>query len=336
MDQPLWHALLLVPAAVAALMAWRAARDTNFWERSFWRLLAAASAARGLSVALSALPSLSAVLAARFAADTQAVLSLVALLVRPDHPRDAGERRAASLEWLMAGVAGYFIASSFGVATIESRRALSEAVPALVAAALASRMRQPFRRLYAILTLGLGASAALSLWPSWRVLSWILPLLAVAVAAELSRQQDWVRPPWEGSPRRAAWLAPLAIALPPLVELATLTSERRDPDSTVLALASTLLLFALAAIRIHPRVIALPSQPTPDEPASAADSLEFASRVAHELNNPLMAVAGLAELALKKATSEAPLRRLIADTSTAAGIVTRLHQITGRSKGVGG
>src|SRR5262245_55425756 len=140
-------ALLLVPCTVAALLSWRAARDTNFWERSFWRLLAAASPAEGLGAALAALVSGPGPLAiaARIALDTHVVLSVVALLVRPDRPRDAGERRAATLDWMMAGVAGYFFAFYLGGAPLETRQ-WPEAVPALVALALASRSRPPFSR----------------------------------------------------------------------------------------------------------------------------------------------------------------------------------------------
>jgi signal transduction histidine kinase len=333
--------LVLVPSTAASLLAWRAARDTNFWERSFWRLLAAASAAQGLAGALSVLGgSPASGLAPGIACAAAVVLSVVALLVRPDRPRDAEERRAATLEWLMAVVAGSFLVFFFGVAPLADRRSWWEAVPALVALALAFRVRQPFGRIYALLALGFGTSAVLSLWPLWRDFAWALPPLGVIAAAQLSRQQDWVRPARQATPRRSNWLAGVAVMLPPLVHLGTRAAGRGDEVDarSLLTLGSTLLLMVLSAMRIHPRLIVLPAAEARagDEPVSAADSLEFASRVAHELNNPLMAVGGLAELALKKGAPEAPLRRLIDETSAAAEIVTRLHQITGRSKGVAG
>ena len=333
--------LVLVPSTAAALLAWRAARDTNFWERSFWRLLAAASAAQGLAGALSVLgDSPASGLAPGIACAAAVVLSVVALLVRPDRPRDAEERRAVTLEWLMAVVAGSFLVFFFGVAPLADRRSWWEAVPALVALALAFRVRQPFGRIYALLALGFGASAALSLWPFWRDFAWVLPPLGAIAAAQLSRQQDWVRPARQATPRRSNWLACVAMMLPPLVDLGTRAAGRGDDVDarSLLTLGSTLLLMVLSAMRLYPRLVVLPSAEARagDEPVSAADSLEFASRVAHELNNPLMAVGGLAELALKKGAPEAPLRRLIDGTNAAAEIVTRLHQITGRSKGVAG
>ena len=332
--------LVLVPAVVAVLFAWRAARDTNFWERSFWRLLAAASAAHGLASALSVLLAGSSArgLAPGIACASAVVLSVVALLVRPDRPRDAGERRAAILEWLMAGVAGCFLAFFFRVAPLAVRRPWWEGIPAFVALVLAFRVRRPFGRIYALLALGFAVSSVLSLWPFWRDVAWVLPSLGVMAAAELSRQPDWVHAR-EASPRRSQWLASIVVMLPPLVDLGARAAGADVADArSAVTLGSTLLLMVLSAMRVHPRAIVLPSMDPRqgDEQFSAADSLEFASRVAHELNNPLMAVGGLAELALKKGAPEAPMRRLIEGSNAAAEIVTRLHQITGRSKGVAG
>jgi signal transduction histidine kinase len=241
----------------------------------------------------------------------------------------------------MAVVAGCFLAFYFDGTPLESGRAWSEAIPAVVALALVFRVQQPFGRIYAFLALGFGTSAVLGLWPFGRDAAPVLPLLGVMAAAQLSRRKGCVRPAWEGAPRGSHWLGSLAVVLPPLVDLeARLTNGIPDvvDARSMLTLASTLLLMVLCALRVHPRAIVLPSTEARegDEHVWAADSLEFASRVAHELNNPLMAVAGLAELALKKGAPEAPLRRLIDGTSTAAEIVTRLHRITGRSKGVAG
>jgi signal transduction histidine kinase len=125
----------------------------------------------------------------------------------------------------------------------------------------------------------------------------------------------------------------LAIALPPLVDLATriggLFPDGVEARST-LTLASTLVLVILCALRVHPRSMVLPAVQGWDErgPATARDSLEFASGVAHELNNPLMAVAGWAEVALKKGAPTLPMHQLIEATRAAADAVARLDQIT--------
>ena len=63
--------------------------------------------------------------------------------------------------------------------------------------------------------------------------------------------------------------------------------------------------------------------------------LQFASGVAHELNNPLMAVAGHAELALKKGAHEESVGQLAEAARRAAEVVARLQRITDSSQETG-
>ena len=55
--------------------------------------------------------------------------------------------------------------------------------------------------------------------------------------------------------------------------------------------------------------------------------MHFATGIAHELNNPLMAVGGWAELALRKSEPRESLEALLAATQRAAQSVRRLQQL---------
>jgi signal transduction histidine kinase len=55
--------------------------------------------------------------------------------------------------------------------------------------------------------------------------------------------------------------------------------------------------------------------------------LQFAAGVAHQLNNPLMAVAGWAELAQRRGAPEPALERVLEATAAAAEAVVRLQQL---------
>ena len=59
---------------------------------------------------------------------------------------------------------------------------------------------------------------------------------------------------------------------------------------------------------------------------------QFAAGVAHQLNNPLMAVAGWAELALRRGAPEPALERVLEATGAAAAAVARLEQRLGHDR----
>jgi hypothetical protein len=60
--------------------------------------------------------------------------------------------------------------------------------------------------------------------------------------------------------------------------------------------------------------------------------LQFAAGVGHQLNNPLMAVAGWAELALRRGAPEPALERVLEATGAAAAAVARLEQRLGHDR----
>ncbi|HEX6737552.1 MAG TPA: histidine kinase dimerization/phospho-acceptor domain-containing protein [Vicinamibacteria bacterium] len=134
-----------------------------------------------------------------------------------------------------------------------------------------------------------------------------------------------------------ARLAVAAVALPPLVDLLTrglgLAPQLADARSEV-TLMATPLLAVLAALRL--RLVAGAAPPAPfaaDSPEVRAalgvpsECLQFASGVAHELNNPLMAVVGWAELALRRGGDAPAVRQLMDAAHRAAEVVQRLQQI---------
>jgi signal transduction histidine kinase len=86
----------------------------------------------------------------------------------------------------------------------------------------------------------------------------------------------------------------------------------------ILACSSTLALYmALRSALSEPRAAT-------GEPSGF---LQFAAAVAHQLNNPLMAVAGWAELALRRGAPEPALERVLEATAAAAAAVARLQQL---------
>ena len=62
-------------------------------------------------------------------------------------------------------------------------------------------------------------------------------------------------------------------------------------------------------------------------PGEPSGFLQFAAGVAHQLNNPLMAVAGWAELAQRRGAPEPALERVLEATAAAAEAVVRLQQL---------
>jgi signal transduction histidine kinase len=217
--------------------------------------------------------------------------------------------RSAVLEWVMAAVGGYFLVMYFAV------------LP-----------RSDARYAWFLVTI----QEALPGYNPWNV-AWILLFFSIAAAALGPTGEVWVRPSWsEAGDRRRARLAVLALAVPPLIDLAcraaggqpALAAPRTD---LTLACFSTLSLLVALRVRQAARPAAARERPEPVEAGGAhaepSDYLEFASGVAHELNNPLMAVAGWAELARRRGAPEPPLQALGEATAAAAAAVARLQQL---------
>jgi hypothetical protein len=355
----LGHLFLLLPAAFAARAAAGAARRTRGAERTFWWLLSGASSSYAVSQVLFALhegafPDEGRVrAAAQLGYYTCTVLLMVALLVRPDRPRSPREVRSAVVEWVMAAVAGYFLIVYFAILPRSDARypwflvvTAQEALPGLWALALAVRVKEaPFRRVYRLLALGLCAGAVFGVWPTWLHsqgryqvydpwdLAWILPFLPIAAAAAHPCGPLWVGV--TGSPageRRRARLAVLVLAAPPLIDIACRAAGLQPAlaaQRTELTLACGSILSLLVALRVRQA-----ARPAPDGDAEPYDTLgepsaylRFASGVAHELNNPLMAVAGWAELAQRQRGPEPALQRVMDAAATAAAAVVRLQQL---------
>jgi signal transduction histidine kinase len=289
---------------------------------------------------------------------TYVVLVLVALLVRPDRPRAGGSERSATVEWLMAVGALYFLLFYFLLLPAREQPfpwlalfAVQNVIPAAWALALAARVgRGPFRHVFALLGGGFGAGAlagtALSaLYPSDAsrdlaalLLMWMFPMVGLTAASLCARGPLWVRAPVpeRRSDRGRARLAVAAVALPPLVDLAAralgLSPHLADARSEI-TLVATPLLAVLAALRL--RLVAAPPAPAfvvdSAEVRAAlgvpSECLQFASGVAHELNNPLMAVVGWAELALRRGGQTVAVRELMDAAHRAAEVVQRLQQI---------
>jgi len=356
--------LLFVPPALAALAAAQAARQTRGSERAFWLLLSAAPAGHAVAEILFAAhhstspgPAAGAMpAAAHLCHYTGVVLLMVALLVRPDLPRGPRELRSAVLDWVMAAVGGYFLLIYFALLPRADAHhpwllvaTLQQVLPGLWALVLAWRVKEPpFRDVYRLLAFGLCAGALFSLRPDWLCaqgryevynpwdVAWTLPFFPMAAAALGPRGAVWVRAPGSAAAGRGRGrLAVLALAGPPLIDLACRAAGLQPAlaaQRTELTLACSAMLSLLLALRVRP--------PRPRAEVEAADAgearaprgepsayLQFVSGVAHELNNPLMAVAGWAELTLGRGTAEPAVRALLDATSTAAGVVARLQQL---------
>lgn len=353
---------LFLPAAAAAACAARAARVAREGERTFWSLLAAASGSSAGGQVLFAvqgilwpLPELRT--AAHLCYYGWVVLLAVSLLVRPERPRSLQQARWAALEWSIALVIGYFLVLHLAVLPAAARQQpwygvllAQEMLPAAGVLALWQRTEPgPFRRVYAIMAATLIAAALGSAYPDWlytrgeyQVYSpweafWVLPLVGVAAAAQLAPAAGWLRAPWTVARPAPRPLVALAVAVPPLVDLlarafgaapARLLAQRTD-----LALATAAMLALLVSLRVRG---ALPERPLPAADADEArlalgepnPYLQFTSGLAHELNNPLTAVSGWAELSLHAGRDEEPLRELLAATRAAAEVVQHLQRAT--------
>ena len=354
---------LFIPAALAAAATGRAARRSLGSERAFWLLLSTASAACAIAEILFALheAAFAGVAGLRASAHlayyTSVILMGVAFLVRPDRPRSPHEVRSAVLEWVMAAVGGYFLVLYFVVLPRSDARypwflviTVQEALPGLWALALALKVKEPpFHQVYRHLAFGLCAGAILSLWPNWLYaqgryqvynpwdVAWMLPFFPIVAATLGPRGAVWVDSRWSAAgDRRRARLAVLALAVPPLIDLACRAVGLQPSLAalrTELTLAGFSTLSLLVALRVRQAARPLVGRDSAESADAGAtrgepsDYLEFASGVAHELNNPLMAVAGWAELALRRGAPEPQLQGLVQATATAAAAVARLQQL---------
>jgi len=353
---------LLLPALAAAAMAARAARVSREGERAFWMLLGSAAAALAASQVFFALhdawwPGPALRTAGHMGYYAWIVLLAVSLLLRPERPRTLQQARWATMEALIAVVLAYFLVLYLVVLPAAAERRpwyvvllAQELLPAAWTLALATRTGQtPFHRVYRILAAGLLVGAAGSVWSDWlytggryQVYSpwdafWALPLVGVAAAARLAPAAGWLRAPWMPGRSAPRPMIALAVAVPPLVDLMTRAFAAAPPrlaaQRTELALYTAAALALLAAARVRGAVA------QPPVPAADADEarmalgepnpyLQFTSGVAHELNNPLTAVSGWAELSLHGGADEGPLRDLVSATRVAAEVVQELQRAT--------
>jgi signal transduction histidine kinase len=357
-------------AAVAAGMAARAAREGEraFWLLLAAACAANAASQVLFAVHEAWLPEAGPLrILAHLGYYAYVVLLTVSLMARPERPRTLRQARSAAVEWLIAFVLGYFVILYFVVLPggISQRPwylvlVAQEALPAAGALWLATRpAASPFRRVYRILAAGFGAGALASIYPNWlythgeyRVFSgweiaWVLPVMGVLVAARTAPAAGWLRAPWNLGPEHAPQpLAALAVAVPALVDLLARAADPVAPllavQRTWLALATTAVLAGLAAVRMRQAAAARPRPPVagtgsePDEARTALgepdEYVQFASGVAHELNNPLTAVSGWAELALHAGGEPQPLQELMESARRAAEVVQELQRST---RGVG-
>jgi signal transduction histidine kinase len=359
----LGHLFLFTPAAVAAVATARAARRAHGSGRTFWLLLAGGSTSYAAAQVLFAFhegvfPDAGGVrAAAHLGYYTCVVLLMVGLLVRPDRPRGPIEVRSAVVEWVMAAVGGYFLVVYFAILPRSDARypwflvvTAQEALPGLWALALALRVKDPpFHRVYRLLAFGLCTGAVFSVWPTWLYshgryhvynpwdLAWALPFVPIAAAALGPAGPVWVRSSWSpAGDRHRPRLAVLSLAFPPAIDIACRVAGLQPAlagPRTELTLACSSILSLLMALRLlqAERLPAARDAAGLSELRAATGEgsayLQFAAGVAHELNNPLMAVAGWAELAQRRGAPEPALERVLDATRAAAAAVARLQQL---------
>jgi len=346
---------LLVPALAALFATVRAARGSLGSERAFWSILAGAAAAQTAAVAafllqgtgLAPRPALLGL--GHLGHYTFSVLLAVSVLVCPHRPLGVGRLRAAILEWTMVAVVVYFLIFYFVTIPLEETASswswiftLEQGAIAAGFGVLAFTVRQPpFAAVYRILAAGLAAGAAAGSIEFARAapgpqgsvgsIHWVVILLALATAATVERGPAWAlgRDEAEATSRRG-WLMPAAVMTPLLVDLAARLAQGYPAAIAEvrfeIALAATGILLSLTAIRVR-GASAARFREAPTSTAGSSEYVHFATGIAHELNNPLMAVGGWAELALRKSEPRESLEALLAATQRAAQSVRRLQQL---------
>ncbi|MET0555927.1 MAG: hypothetical protein ABW221_23000 [Vicinamibacteria bacterium] len=348
-----------LPALAAGWLALRAARGSQGAERTFWTLFVLAAGAHVLShgaflaQALHLPPVFALVLPGHLAFYAFFALSLVAFSARPDLPRASRLADTAAIEWTMALAGFYFLLFFFGGVPAPGERSgwqvvftLQEALPAAAAMWLAVMTREaPFQRSYVLLALGYAGALVWGAVGNWtggrfgialygpRDAVWMLPFVGMAAAACCPRAPFVVGPaPAPG--RGRGWLAASALVLPPLLDLAVrasgLDAERADERSLVTLTAVVVMSFLLALrLRAAPRetLFAAEAPAGPGARAARTAHLAFASGVAHELNNPLMAVAGWAEVVHDRGEGGPAVLRLLEASRAASDAVAQLQKV---------
>lgn len=357
--------LLIVPTLAALFLTARAARASHGAERTFWRLFALACGAHTLSQgaflvgAARHSPSVMPMMAGHLGHYGFPVLSMVALMVRPHRPRTSRAATAAAVEWIMALAGFYFLLFYFVLVPAGSRPraglvvlALQEALPAAAAVFLAwTTPEPPFRGVYRAVAAGFGGAVVLNNLASWlgvrggflqfepRDAVAMLPFVGIAAAAVCPRGPFWAgATPAPG--RGRGWLAGLALVLPPLLDLAT-RAFKWQPEMAAERSQATLVAVVIMCLLLAWRLREGPAEgPIPGEladgPAARAARtahLAFASGVSHELNNPLMAVAGWAEVVQSRGETDPSVARLLDAAREAAAAVSRLQRVV--AAGVG-
>jgi len=210
--------------------------------------------------------------------------------------------RSAIVEWVMVALGGYFLVAYFAI---------------------------------------LPRSVAHDVYDPWD-LALMLPFVLIVAAAFRPLGAVWARSTRsEAGDRRRACLAVLVLAVPPLIDIACRLAGLQPAlagQRTELTLACCSTLSLLVALRVRQA-----SRPPAGRDAEAAEVrtsvgepseyLQFASGVAHELNNPLMAVAGWAELAVRRGAPEPELRALVDATARTADAVARLQLLVRSGRG---
>jgi signal transduction histidine kinase len=274
-----------------------------------------------------------------------AVLSLVALAVRPHRPRTSRVATTAAVEWIMALAGFYFLLFYFVMVPAGGRRAglavfsLQEALPAAAAVVLALNTREaPFSSVYRALAAGYGGALLLNALGNWlgpragvflifnpRDAVWMMPFVGIAAAATCARGPFWAgiaHAPGRGR----GWLAASALVLPPLLDLSARALGWR-PELAAERSAATLVAVVLMSLLLAWRLRAAPAEGLTPGRAARTAHLAFASGVAHELNNPLMAVAGWAEVVQVRGEAHPSVARLLDAARGAADAVGRLQKV---------
>jgi signal transduction histidine kinase len=256
----------------------------------------------------------------------------------------------------MALVGGYFMVGYFALVPGRETQhpwfllfTLNDALPAVWAAALAWAVReQPFRAVYRWLAAGFLGGALVDVPANWAAvhgrfgflgpldLALMLPLVAIASAALCPRATSWVQPAAVAAAGRGrARAAALAVAVPPCLDLAMRAFGVQPVlagTRSLLVLLTSAALSLLVALRVrHSGPLALPHAEAPHK-GEPSEFLQFASGAAHELNNPLMAIAGWAELSLRRGVPAEPLQELLASTRATADAVERLQRLARSSR----
>lgn len=347
---------LLPPAYLAIRWAIRRANTALGAASVFWTLLAGACALRTLALVVftwgevvghSPLNQLL-TLTAHHAAFG---LLVVGLLLRPDRPRSAIDARDALL---LAGVLAFLPAYAVLLFPLASSpvlliRALEDVLPAVLALRLPGGAVAPWATAYGRIALALVVAAPFSIPARTSFfagqrdplgpidVAWVLPLWGVFAAAAVRTTESWLTAgPGERVERRSR-AAAAALAVPPFVDL--LARALRMPGDaearTILALATAAALALFAGLRLRrstrERVLPVSEEGRAE---GSPDLMRLASGTAHELNNPFMAVALAAELAVARGGDEAPLRALQQSVHDAAAAVRRF-QLLAASRGPG-